>query len=353
MTESTGDVVVDSIEECFERGWTDGLPVVPPTPAGLERMIRGSGREPQEVLGVLPPKAGVVTVEKVALNALMAGCKPEYMPVVLAAAEAITDSRFNIHAIASSTRGCAPLVIVNGPLRDALEINSKGNLFGPGWRANATIGRALRLLIRNVGGSLPGELDRATLGHPGKYSYCIGEDEEHSPWEPLHVEGGFKREENVVTVIGCEAPKQFGLAQGSAAQALDVLVDGLRLLTHFSSPNGSEVVVVFSSQHREVLAAAGYTKRAIRQYIREKTWRSAGEIRASGSQCLAKREPVGDETRVYAFQRDDAIHIIAAGDMTNHFSAFLPALRSTPGVCEAVSRVVRPSDSRGSRLSHR
>jgi hypothetical protein len=339
--EPTGDIVVDSMEECFERGWTDGLPVVPPTPAGLERMIRACGRDPDDVVGILPPKEGLVTVAKVALNALMAGCKPAYMPVVIAAAEALTDARFNIRAVASSTRGTAPFIVINGPIRHELEINSRGNLFGPGWRANATIGRAIRLLMRNVGGALPGELDRATLGHPGKYSYCIGEDEEHSPWEPLHVERGFSREDNVVTVIGSEAPKQFGLPQGTADQVLDVLVDGLRFLTHFTSSGGAEVVVIFSNQHREVLTAAGYSKKAIRRHIMEKAWRSAGEIRASGSQFLGSAETVSDETHVHAFQKEDSIHIIAAGDMTNRFCAFLPALRSTPGVAEPVSRLIK------------
>ena len=339
--ERTGDLVVDSIEECFERGWTDGLPVVPPTPAGLERMIRASGREPNDVVGILPPKEGLVTVEKVALNALMAGCKPAYMPVVIAAAEALTDPRFNIRAVASSTRGTAPLIVVNGPIRHELEINCRGNLFGPGWRANATIGRAIRLLIRNVGGALPGELDRATLGHPGKYSYCIGEDEEGSPWEPLHVERGFRREESVVTVIGSEAPKQFGLPQGSAEQVLDVLADGLRLLTHFSSSGGAEVVVILGNQHRDVLSNADYSKKTIRRYLVEKAWRSAAEVRASGSQFLGSAGTVANETRVYAFKNEDSIHIIAAGDITNRFSAFLQTLRSTSGVAEPVSRVVK------------
>jgi hypothetical protein len=340
--EPTGDLIVDSIEECFDRGWSDELPVVPPTPAGLTRMVRASGREPDEVIGILPPKGGLVTVEKVALNALMAGCKPAYMPVVLAAAEVLTDPRFNIRAVASSTRGTAPLMVVNGPIRHELEINCRGNLFGPGWRANSTIGRSIRLLMRNVGGALPGELDRATLGHPGKYSYCIGEDEEHSPWEPLHVERGFKREDSVVTVMGSEAPKQFGLPQGSADQVLDVLVDGLRFLTHFSSSGGAEVVLIISDQHRDVLSAAGYSKKTMRRYIMEKAWRSAAEIRASGSQFLGSAQTVAGETRVYAFKNEDSIHIIAAGDITNRFSAFLPTLRSTPGVAEPVSRLVRP-----------
>src|SRR5262245_14862754 len=235
LEEQSVQDALDLIEECYERGWTDGMPVVPPTSLGLKRMLDATGRDPQEVLGALPPKEGILTVEKVALNALMAGCKPEYMPVVLAAAEAIIDPRFNLRFNSRSTRGPAPLLVINGPIRQELSINCRSNVFGPGWRANATIGRAIRLLIRNVGGAVPGEMDRATLGHPGKYTYCIGEDEEHSPWQPLDVQRGFAKEDNVVTVISCEGPNQFGVAKGTAELILEGLVDSLRSIMRFSS----------------------------------------------------------------------------------------------------------------------
>src|SRR5262245_18282917 len=335
----TGDLVVDSIEECFDRGWTDGLPVVPPTPAGLDRMIRASGREPNDVVGILPPKEGLVTVEKVALNALMAGCKPAYMPVVIAAAEALTDSRFNIRAVASSTRGTAPLIVVNGPVRHELEINCRGNLFGPGWRANATIGRAIRLLMRNVGGALPGELDRATLGHPGKYAYCIGEDEEHSPWEPLHVQRGFGSEASVVTAFNCGGPHQFGLPRGGAETILNYLTDFLRSVTLFGRGGAADLTVVFDEEQRRILGDAGYSKRDVQKFIFENTWRTAGEIRAAGSHFLPDDSELPDGEKCRLYQSEDAIYIIAAG-AGNRFGAFMPTSRSEPGVRGPVSRQI-------------
>ena len=342
--EQTDDSIVDTIEECFERSWTDGLPVVPPTRAGLERMLRGSGRDPQEVLGILPPKGGLLTVEKVAVNALMAGCKPEYMPVVLAAAEAITDPLFNLHGHSMSTRGTAPLVVVNGPIRNEIGINCRGNVFGPGWRANATIGRAIRLLIRNVGGALPGELDRATLGHPGKYTYCSGEDEEHSPWEPLHVERGFPREASVATVLACDGPHQFGSPRGGTETILGILIDGLRTLTHYGSIDrgGVAVTIVFDEEQRTELAKAGYSKADIRRYILENTWRTVRDFRANGLgfQFPAGADETPDEQRVNLYHSEGEIFIIAAG-IGKRRSAFMPMPRLIPGTSEPISRVVR------------
>jgi len=336
------DDVLDLIEECSERGWTDGLPVVPPTARGLERMIRGAGRDSQEVLGILPPQGGTLTVEKAALNALMAGCKPEYMPVVLAAAEAIVDPRFNLRLHSRSTRGPAPLIVVNGPIRNELGINSRSNVFGPGWRANATIGRAIRLLIRNVGGALPGKLDRATLGHPGKYTYCIGEDEEHSPWEPLHVERGFPREASVVTVISCEGPNQFGVPKGAAKIILDALVETLRSIMRFTSyyRGVGDVTIVFDMDQRSELVRAGYSKADVRRYIFENTWRTVNDVRAIGSPLVSDGAETSDNQPVRLFTSQETIYIIAAG-AGNRFGAFMPTWRSVPGVSEPVSRLVR------------
>jgi hypothetical protein len=341
--EQTGDAVLDNIEECFERGWTDGLPVVPPTHAGLERMVRGGGRDPQEILGTLPPKGGLLTVEKVALNALMAGCKPEYMPVVLAAAEAITDPLFNLHGHSMSTRGTAPLLVINGPIRQEIGINCRGNVFGPGWRANATIGRAIRLLIRNVGGALPGELDRATLGHPGKYTYCIGEDEENSPWLPLHVERGFEKDASVVTVLACDGPHQFGSPRGGVETILGILIDSLRSLTHFGSiGRGVAVTIVFDGEQRTELAKAGYSKADLRRYVYENTWRTVRDFRANG---LGFEFPEGpnqapDDHREKLYRTEGEVFIVAAG-IGKRRSAFMPMPRLIPGTSEPISRLVR------------
>jgi len=340
VQEPTDAVIIESIEACFDRGWTDGLPVVPPTPSGLERILQGTARDPQEVVGILPPKRGVVTVEKVALNALMAGCKPAYLPVVLAAAEALCDPLFNIYACVMGTQGWAPLLVVNGPIRHEIDINCRGNVLGPGWRANATIGRAIRLLIRNVGGALPGELDRATLGHPGKYTYCIGEDEEHSPWEPLHVERGFARDASVVTVFSCRAPTQFGVPKGSAEMVLNLLVDGVRSLMHFVS-HGEDVTLIFDEQQRGELVAAGYSKADVQRYVYEKTLRTAGEIRRAGfEKFLEDAGDVRDDEQVHLFHSMQAINIIAAG-AGSRYSAFVPTYLSKPGDREPISRLVR------------
>ena len=189
----------DPIEACFERGWSDGLPVVPPTDERILRMLGGTERKPDEIVGLIPPNLAPCTVEKVAINAVMAGCKPEYMPVVLGVLEAALDPLFVLHGLLCTTHFSGPLVIINGPAR-AIGMNSGVNALGQGNRANATIGRALQLIVRNVGGGLPGAIDRATLGNPGKYTFCFAEDESDPDWEPL-VERGLKPGLSAVTVF--------------------------------------------------------------------------------------------------------------------------------------------------------
>ena len=199
----------DAIELCFTQGWTDGLPVVPPTPERVERMLEAARLEPAHEISYIAHRAVSVTAEKVAINAVMAGCRPEYMPVVVAAIEGIGDPRWSYHGPGTSTAGAAVLLIVNGPVARELDVNAGDNLFGPGWRANLTIGRAVRLVMRNVCGSLPGALDRGTLGHPGKLSYVIAENEAESPWPALHVERGFRPDQSAVTVVAAAGPRQF------------------------------------------------------------------------------------------------------------------------------------------------
>ena len=182
----------DEQEAMFARGWSDGLPLVPPTEERVLRMLDGTARDPQEVIGLVPPALAAATVEKIAINAVMAGCKPEYLPVVLAAVEAVLDEGFAMHGVLATTMFVGPVVIVNGPIRRRIGMNAKGNALGQGNRANAAIGRALQLVIRNIGEGRPQEVDRATLGNPGKLGYCFAEDEEGSCWEPLSVERGLK-----------------------------------------------------------------------------------------------------------------------------------------------------------------
>src|SRR4029453_2438267 len=218
---------IDVIEQYFEHGWTDGLPIVPPSEELVEKMITASGRDAMEVLGVVPPRQGVATIEAIATNAVMAGCRPGYMPVVVAAVEALLDERCDVHVLPATSDPAAPLVIVSGPVVQQVGINHGIGLFGHGSRANATIGRALRLVMVNVGGGHPETGDKSTLGSPSKYSYCIGVDVD-SPWIPVHTEFGFEPEDSCVTVYAADAPRGNNPAgSGSMEFALWILADSM------------------------------------------------------------------------------------------------------------------------------
>ena len=207
-TTATWHNIFEAVEALYELGWTDGLPILPPTAEKVAEFLAAGGRDGAEVVGELPERRREITAEKVAANAVMAGCRPEYMPVVLAATEAMLAPPFNLVGPSSSMGGAAVLVIVNGPIVGELGINSRNNLFGPGNRANSTIGRAVRLILMNACAAIPGLYDRSVIGHPGKFSYCIAEAETETHWTPLHVERGFSAEQSAVTVFASEAPRQ-------------------------------------------------------------------------------------------------------------------------------------------------
>lgn len=257
----------------------DGLPVIPPDVASVEAMLADLGRPADEVLGVCPPRHHPVTIQDVAVNAVLAGCVPSYLPVVVAAVEVLLEQRSNPLGIATTTKGVAPLIVVNGPVRHDLGINTQGNLFGPGPRANATIGRAVRFVLLNLGGAVPRVLDRSVLGHAGKYTCVIGEDEEASPWEPLHVEHGYAADESVVTLMACEAPRQI-LTQSATdpARLLDVFAESMSCATHFTRGGAAECLVVLAPEHRAVLSRAGWSKTDIKQHLFERCWRMAGDL---------------------------------------------------------------------------
>src|SRR5580765_5823947 len=221
---------VDAGEFCFQQGWTDGLPVVPPTEDRVRMMLGAARLDPKQEIAFITNRSVSVTAEKVAINAVMAGCRPEYMSVVVAAVEGIGDPAWSYHGPGTSTGGAGVLMIINGPITRELDINAGDNLFGPGWRSNLTIGRALRLVMRNVAGSRPGLLDRGTVGHPGKLSYVIAENETDSPWTPLHVERGFRPEQSTVTVMAAERAHQFYNQLSSTPEGiLTTLADNMRI----------------------------------------------------------------------------------------------------------------------------
>jgi hypothetical protein len=251
----------DEAEALFDRGWTDGLPVVAPTEARVLRMLAGTSRASDEVVAVVPPDFAECTVEKVAINAVMAGCKPEYLPVVLAAVHAACTNDFNIHGLLATTYFAGPLVIVNGPIARAIGMNSGGNALGQGNRANSTIGRALQLVVRNVGGGRPGEIDRATLGNPGKVGFCFAEDEAGSPWEPLSVARGFAPGTSTITLFAAEGPRgmidQLSRTADSLARSFAAC---LRTVAHPKAVMGFDALLVVSPEHARVFADAGWSR---------------------------------------------------------------------------------------------
>jgi len=328
----------DTIEFCFEQGWSDGLPVVPPTEAKVRAMLEAASLQADQQIAYIEHRAVAVSAEKVAVNAVMAGCKPEYMPVVVAAVQGIGDPRWSYHGPGTSTGGAGVLMIVNGPIRRALDINCGDNLFGPGWRANLTIGRAVRLVMRNVCGSLPGLLDRGTLGHPGKVSYVIGENEEESPWTPLHVERGFRAEQSTVTVLAAEGPRQFyNQLSDTAEGVLTTLADDMRISG--SVMGQSTYVPVLAGEHMRTIAGNGWGKKEIRQFLWERTHNSHAHLKRT--QRMSGALQPGDEERMRPLvETPDDILVVAAGGRAGAFSAYIPgwgSRRSSQPVTVAIA----------------
>jgi len=312
----------EAVEFYYDRGWTDGLPVVPPTEKKVRAMLAGAGLEPGAQIAFIETRQAAITAEKTAINAVLAGCRPEYMPVIVAALEALADPAYGYHGPATSTGGSAVLMLVNGPIARGLDINSGDNLLGPGWRANATIGRAVRLVMRNLIGTLPGTLDRSTIGHGGKYTFCFAEDEKSSPWPPLHVERGFRPEQSTVTVFAALAPHQVRNHLSNTGEGvLTTLCAHLR----FSSGVGSqpEHFLIFAGEHRTILAKEGWSKEKIRQYCFANTQVSHAELKRI--RLMPGEIVPGDESRMKPLvaSPEDFI-IVAAGGKAGVFSAFVP-----------------------------
>ena len=323
----------DPIEYYFEQGWTDGLPVVPPTAEKIGAFLDAVGRSPSEILGTEPVRGRVVTLEKVAINAVMAGCRPEYFPVVVATIEAMLEPEHNLHAVTVSTMGAAPLLVVNGPVVDEIGLNSGVSVFGPGHRANATIGRAIRLTIMNVTGALPGDLDQSSLGHAGKYTWCIAEDEETSPWQPLHVDRGFSSDQSTVTVFPGLSPIQVtNSGGGSPEQALKSVADGLFV----AGPGNVEIVVVLTPETIGHIEAGGWTKRQVAQYVWERSRRTAEQWDAHGYPAASP----DDESLIGVVDGPEGITIIVAGGKAGAFTAIIP-LWGGGSNSRSVTKVIR------------
>jgi hypothetical protein len=318
--------VADAFEanELFQRnGWTDGLPIVPPTEAGARAFLAAAGLDADEVVGVEHVRRRRITAEKVAIAALMAGCLPQYMPVVVAVIRAMCEPQFGLHGSTASTGGSAPMIVVNGPLRTQIGMNATHNAFANASRANATIGRAVRLFLLNVLGSHPGQLDRSTLGHPGKFTFCLAEDEEDSPWLPLSVERGIPAGTSAVTVMAVESPHQImNEWTHDPREILDTYAAAIRanMLT-YSIWEGNYAMVI-PKQHRQIFGAANWSKQNIREYTFEAAQVARKEWRTVGKAAVAGRK---DEERMYRALRSlDDLLVIAAGGPAGGFGAIVP-----------------------------
>src|SRR5262245_50414602 len=329
----------DPVELLYDRGVTDGLPVVPPTEERVKRMLASIDRDPQEVLGTIGPNYGRATIEKVAINAVMAGCHPSYFPVVVAAAEVLSNEKFNAHALNVTTFPATPLTIINGPIRREIGVNCGHNALGHGFRANATIGRTIRLLIINIGGAKPHEITKATLGHPAQYTFCVGENEEESPWEPLHVEKGFRPDQSTVTLFGGHSPFQINDHASRTAEQLALSIGWTMasVWNHKNFPLFSDTVLIVCPEHAKTFAQDRWSKNDLRQFLFEKIRRPLRELRpginggeGAGVSMIPTRsqstEPPTDDTLYPKFPEPDSILIIVAGGTAGRFSAVVPGL---------------------------
>ena len=313
----------DEIEACFERGWTDGLPVVPPTTARVLRMLDGTTRGAQEVVALIPPDYAECTVEKVAINAVMAGCKPDYLPVVLAAVEAACSDDFCMHGVLATTYFSGPVVIVNGPIVAEIGMNSGVNALGQGNRANATIGRALQLVIRNVGGGRPGGVDRATLGNPGKYTFCFAENEAASPWEPLSVERGFPPNTSTVTLFAGDGVQPVVDQKSRTPESLArTYAACLRRVAHPKLALGADALLVVSPEHARVFLQAGWSKVRLKQELDELLALPGVEM-VRGAGGIAEGLPERFAGATVPKFRPGGLNIVCAGGPAGMFSAII------------------------------
>jgi hypothetical protein len=260
----------EAVEYCYSQGWSDGLPFLLPTPERVAKLIEASGMDAGDRVGVIPPKNGVATVEKVAINCAMAGLLPELFPVVLTALQAMLDPSFNLNGVQATTHPCAPLVIVSGPAVREFGFNSKDGVFGGGSRVNVSVGRAVRMVLWNIGGAVPGDIDKSTFGSPAKFAFCIAEDPDDNPWEPLHVSRlpGSSPDDSAVTVFACEPNHNIADTQNDTPQALLRLIgDCMATMGNTNARWGGNVLLVLGPERARVMKSAGWSREDVTRYL--------------------------------------------------------------------------------------
>jgi hypothetical protein len=337
------DDLVSANRHLEAQQWTDGLPVIPPTEALVAEMLRQTKRAPDEALGRMEPLQGTVTVEKVAANAVMAGCLPEYFPVVLASVRAVLQPDFHVGSTACTTGGAAPVIIVNGPIAARLGISGGTACFGGNIKANATIGRALRLVMRNLGGARPDGMEKSTQAWPGKISCCFAENEARSPWEPFHVERGYAPDTSTVTVVAVRG--LYSVTEGVQTTGHGVLETLVASMRYVGSPIyhqmhlGIPVIVALCPEHAQEIARAGFDRRAVRAYIHEHARLPVHAIRDRGYYAPEAWRGLVDasdpDALVPIVPSPDRIWLVVAGGDGRH-SAWMPAWNVCRGATEVI-----------------
>jgi hypothetical protein len=318
----------EAIEYAYAQGWTDGLPVVPPTDARVAAMLAAADVDADRVLGAVPARRKVITAGVAAANAVLAGCRPEYFPLVLAALEAALDPAFNLNTVATSTGGAAICVIVSGPMAEAVGMNARHNVLGTGNRANATIGRAVRLVAGNALGAKTGKLDATSIGHPGKFTLCFAEDPPPAPWHPLRVQQGYALQDTTVTVIATEGPRQ--VANQLSERPEDVLlafVAQMKTASSFIVGKGGQCIVMLGHEHALAVRQAGWSQARVRDFLFEHSRISPAELAAGGihvEQGAQHDMATGADGRIATFRALEDIVLLTAGGPGAGWSAYLP-----------------------------
>ena len=335
-----------AFEYCLDKGWSDGLPVVLPTTERVERMLAYCDRPYEEPIAMLAPRYGAATPLRLAANAVMAGCRPEYFPIVMLAIEAMADEAFNLYGIQATTHACAPLLIVNGPAATELGMNSGHAALGAGNRANATIGRAIRLALVNIAGAIPGLGDMATYGDPTKFTYCCAENEAANPWQPLHVERGFPAHASTVTVIAAEPPHNINDHESNTAEGILTTMAGAMATTGSNNPYyASEPVLLMSPEHAATVAGDGMSKDAVKQYLFEHAriplskFSKENIARRFRSKLADQYADAALDTMVPMVQKADDLIVVVVGGAGKH-SAWIPTFGNT----HAVTRALKHAD---------
>lgn len=331
----------DAINKLYrERGWSDGLPIVPPTLERVARMLHHTSRGRDEIVARLAPGYGAATVERIAINAVLAGCDPEYLPVLIAATEAVADPRFSLQGIQATTNPVAVWVVLNGPVIEHLGVNAEINCLGQGTWANATLGRALRLILQNIGGARPGEMDRATHGQPAKYSFCCAENEAENPWEPLHMECGFSPDQSTVTVVGTEGTMNMNTHAKEAPELARVIAETMIHPPSNEYVHGGEPWLLLSPEHAEVFKRGGLSKADVKRELWTRSKMPASRLSEKELERAraSRTEELGDltaDTMIPIAPQPEDIRIVVAGGPGTH-SVYIPCFGNTRAVIREI-----------------